>query len=75
MDNETAKKVSAVTMDCARRLHELIPFLKPRLDADEYEKLAKGIALASSYLLTEILNPVHAQYPELALHKKEDQRM
>lgn len=72
MDNETAKKLSDVTMDCARQLHELVPFLKSRLDQDEYERLAKGIALASSYLLTEILNPVYAQYPELARASAKD---
>lgn len=55
-----------VATRCAMQLHDLVPVLKERVeDTDEYERFAKGVALVSSYLLTEVLNPVYAQYPEL----------
>lgn len=65
MDKETAKRVHSVMLRCSREIHDLVPFLKERLDGDEYETFAKGLALVSVYILTEVLNPLHSQHPEL----------
>ena len=65
MNRDVAERILTVALDCSRRMHALIPAIKLELDEEEYEELAKGIALASTYVLTESINPVCAQHPDL----------
>lgn len=65
MDIDTARHVVRQSFQIARELQELLPFLKERCDAAEYQQYAMDIAKAIDAVSAALLNKAVRAHPEL----------
>lgn len=65
MDKELAEFVARIAFKNSSELSKLIPFLKDRLDQDEYEEYAKAIAKITGLVGTEILLKIFEEHPDI----------
>jgi hypothetical protein len=65
MDIETARHLIRQSFQVARELQGLLPFLKERCNAAEYQQYAMDIAKAVDAISAALLNKAIRAHPEL----------
>jgi hypothetical protein len=65
MDRDTANEVFNAALRSGDELQKLLPLLKTRCSADEYDVYLKAVATAMAEIGIELVNRVVAEHPEL----------
>jgi hypothetical protein len=65
MEIDLARYLARAAFRSSRELGDLIPFLKTRLGAEEYQGYAKAIASAVAVIQIDLLNKLMLDHPAL----------
>jgi len=65
MDKDLARHVARVGFRAMRELTNLLPLLKEHCAAQEYERFAKAIALASAHIGEQVIQRALTAFPDL----------
>lgn len=65
MDRDLSRHVVKATFRSARELQDLLPLLKKRASAEEYQEYLRAIAAVIAEGRQQLLNRVFAEYPDL----------
>ena len=65
MNIDLARHVARAAFRSSRELSELVPFLKDRLDAEEYTMYAKAIGSVIAAIQLDVMNKLVTDHPVL----------
>ena len=65
MEKDLARHIIRSVFRAERELEELLPILKPNLNAQDYEKYARGVAAAIDGINVNLLRRALSDRPEL----------
>jgi hypothetical protein len=74
MDQETAKKLIGLMLDCSKKLDDAIVLMTESASGDDAMKLRRAAGKIMGHIFLEILDPVYREHPELEPEELRSQR-
>ena len=65
MNKTVAEETSLSLLKASADLNALLARLRDQCSEEEFQRYRRGFGYVLGYMLTEILNPLYAEYPEL----------
>ena len=65
MNRTVAEETSRLMLRVSAKLNEQVAILKVQCPEEEFQRYRRGFGQVLGYMLTEIMNPIYAEHPDL----------